>query len=153
MRKAQIFSMDAVFSMVLFIVIFVFLLSLWNLYSTQLQENVVDEEMQLLAFQITNLLVSTDYYDASSTIQIGVVESDRQVSSSQLSSFLSADYNQVKEALSIVPYEYHFQHFGRNGTLIDSSGVAPYNSTRVISITRFANLNNENAQLSFTLWQ
>ncbi len=58
-KKAQVFTTDVVFSIIIFAVIFMFLISIWGLYSQHLLEQQANTEMELLAFQIAEILVSS----------------------------------------------------------------------------------------------
>ncbi len=58
-KRGQVFSMDVGLSAVVFLIALIFLLSLWNIYARQLQETTLREEMELLTFQIMDLLVTT----------------------------------------------------------------------------------------------
>src|SRR3989338_3341372 len=76
-KKGQIFSIDLVVSVVVFIIIFIFLISLWNLYSDRLQENVSSEEMYLVSFQISDILLRTpgtpnNWEASSNAVTIGL---------------------------------------------------------------------------------
>ena len=58
-KKGQLFSIDASLSLIVFILILLFLLVIWNLYSARLEKRVQEEEMQLVAMQALDILTKT----------------------------------------------------------------------------------------------
>jgi hypothetical protein len=159
-KKAQIFSLDAVLSIVGFIVVFVFLLSLWNLYSIRLQENIITEELNLLAFQITDVFTKTAGVpnnwenNPSNTSVIGLISSPGFLDGNKLTAFLNLNYNTTRSLLNIERFEYYFEVKDVDGNSLNATGKKIENSTsNSISITHFMLQQNETRQISFTLWK
>ena len=59
-KKGQIFSVDLAISMVAFIILFIIIIGFWNLYSLRLNERIAVEEANLLAIQITDILINSE---------------------------------------------------------------------------------------------
>ncbi len=159
-RKGYLFSIDAVVSLVLFIIMFVFIISLWNLYSIRLNENVAAEELQLAAFQITDILTKSggvpnnwEKNPANASL-IGLRRSPGSLDNKKVTAFLSLDYNDTKKKFNIERFEYEFAILDRKGKVLDTAGIAPSNTTaQSISITNFMVLDYEPRQIAFTLWR
>ena len=157
-KKGQIFSIDLVVSVVVFIIIFIFLISLWNLYSDRLQENVSSEEMYLVSFQISDILLRTpgtpnNWEAGSNAVTIGLELSPGFLDQNKIDSFLAYDYQEVKEMFNIERFEYNFKIFDVDRNLLGSSGEAPSEAEQVVSINRFALIGNETREILFTLWK
>ena len=159
-QQAQIFSLDLVLSLVGFTIILIFLISSWNIYSARLQENMVGEELQLTAMQMTDILTKSEGQpmqwenNPSNVSLIGLALRPGSLDEDKVNAFVSMDYNQVKKLFNIKRFEYRFMLFGINGTIQNVSGMIPSNSSsQVTSVSRYILLHNETRQLVFTLWK
>ncbi|MBU0456954.1 MAG: hypothetical protein ABH824_02605 [Nanoarchaeota archaeon] len=159
-KQGQLFSLDLVISLVAFIIVIFFVLSLWNLYLTRLGENINSEEMQLLAFQITDMLIKSPgdpnnwQDDPDNVTVIGLHLNPGYLDEDKLNTFLSLDYDQVKENFNIERFEFNFNILDLDGNIINSTGSSVNESaSQAISTNRFVFIGNETRQLSFTLWR
>ena len=62
MRKAQIASIDLFIAITIFLILAAITIYTWNLYNTRFNESLEYEKMQLITFQITDLLVKHPGY-------------------------------------------------------------------------------------------
>lgn len=158
-KRGQLFSLDAIASLVIFISIIIFTMALWNLYSTRLQQNMLSEELQLTAFQVSDILLQTsgvpsNWEDQPEAVQMpGLAETAPHLVSKKIDSFLALDYNAAKKAFNLEAFEYTFTLLDANGNKIKSSGMSA-NATKVpvISLHRWAVVDNETRQIIFSLW-
>ena len=157
--KGQFFSIDLVLSLVVFVIIFVFVLSLWNIYSLRLSEKVNAEEMQLLAFQISDILIDTKgipgnwQQDISQLQVLGLQNYPGSLADDKITAFLALDYDQSKQLFNIERFEYQFRVLDRNGNVLNQKGMAYNTSTKEIaSVKRLVLLDNQTKQVIFTMW-
>ncbi|MBU0469854.1 MAG: hypothetical protein KKA62_05405 [Nanoarchaeota archaeon] len=157
-RKGLVFSTDGVVSIIVFLVVMIFIISLWNLYGNKLQESVALEELELLNFQITDLLMKTSGtptdWESSPTdaLALGLRSNPGMLDDGKLTAFLTMDYNLVKTLLNIERFEFEFVLKDDNGNVLNSSGISPIDTDRAVSSSGFMLLNNETRELIFTLW-
>jgi hypothetical protein len=158
-KKGQIFSTDLVLSIIVFTILFIFVLSLWNLYSIRLHQNTQSDEMQLISLQITDLLTKTQGYPHNwqqgipGNITIGLSSAQGDLSQEKIDAFIALNYTIAKELFNIERFEYKFEIANINGELINSSGIDPNNSIESISIIRHYLQNDNTRKLTFILWR
>ena len=159
-KKAQLFSIDLVISLVLFTVVFIFVLALWNLYSLRLQEKSEFDELQFTALQITDLLLRTPGYpenwlaNPTEVAVLGLAKSDYTIDPLKLSTFLNLEYNFTKKVLNIERWDYQFRMRTKYGVVAAEKGnPPPVSAQRVVSINRFALIGNETRQVQLLLWK
>ena len=158
--KGQFFSIDLVLSLVVFAIIFVFVLSLWNIYSLRLNEKINGEEIELLAFQISDILVDSqgipgNWQQDVSTLQIiGLQQYPGSLQNDKITAFLAFDYAQSKQLFNIERFEYQFRVLDRTGNVLNLKGMAYNTSTKEIaSVKRLVLLDNQTRQIIFTMWK
>lgn len=171
-KKGQLFSIDASFSLIVFILILLFLLVVWNLYSARLEKRVQEEEMQLVAMQALDVLTKTwgvpNNWELKSPVNPDPPTNNPQVLGLQLNpgsldnkkvDALNKYINSTQFArlLNIDRYEYYFRILDSQGQAVMEKGVPPANSTlekpRVISVSSFMNHQGENSEIVLTLRQ
>src|SRR3990167_2132005 len=141
-KKAQVFTTDAVFSIILFVVILIFMLSVWNLYSQKLQEQHINSEIELLALQIADILVSSpgapnnweeivviqnssenaSNLNSTSIVTLGLANQDRKLSLAKTSVFFGFDYLILKELFNVERYDLQVRLMELNGTTLKQVG-------------------------------
>ena len=163
-KKGQLFSTDLSLSAIIFLIVFVLFLSLWNVYSLQLQENTLYEEMGLLAFQTVDVLVSTPgvpnqwesapALNASQIYALGLAEKDRTLSSKKVNKLFALSYDEMKTLLNLERFEVLFALTYMNGSTINQTGISPSNQSRqVISVQRTVLDESGPRRVQFTLWR
>ena len=160
-KKGQLFAIDTMLSLVGFILFFVVLLSLWNILVGRFHENSITEELQIEAFQISDLLLTTSGLPVNweknplNVTSIGLMYNDGELDIEKINAFFSLNYSTTKKRFNIERLEYLAQLKDRQGNAINSTGIAPTNKTTtyVISIARFMRLGNQTVQFQFTLWR
>lgn len=159
-KKGQIFSTDLIISVVAFMVIFIFIFSLWGIYSTRLNENMASEELQLLTFQIIDILMKSRgepnnwEINPSGAKVIGLRLNPGSIDKDKLNAFLSLEYNQTKGIFNIGRFDYNFKVLDINGSLINNIGLSLNQSdSQVVSVNRFVMVENETKEIRFALWR
>jgi len=158
MRKAQIASIDLFIAITIFLFLALITIYTWNLYNTRLGESLEYEKMQLIAFQITDLLVKNPGHPSGweeSPANVGVIglaQDDRVLSQSKITAFANLDYDTSKERFNIEPYDYKFKIKDLSNNVIQESGQAFIGDTSIV-VERYVLLNNEKTIMEFTLWK
>ena len=155
-RQGQLVSLDLVLSMAAFFLVCLFLFSLWNLYLNRLQENMQTEEVELLAFQISNMLMGSPgvpfnweknpamVQTPGLAVERGIVDADK------IDAFFNISYNETKRLWNIERYEFQFKMLNEQGTLMQSRGPELNHST-VIALSRWALVDGQAYQFMFAL--
>ena len=159
-KKGQLFSIDAIAALVIFLVIFVFLISLWNLYSIKLNQNVASEELHLLAFQTTDLLLKTkgmpeNWELAEGNISvIGLNAYPGVLNKNKVDVFLAMDYDLAKTYFNLERFEFSFKILNLNDNVIDSLGLdSDEEAEEIVSVVSFVELEGVVRKIEFTLWR
>jgi len=158
MRKAQIASVDLFIAITVFLVLVAATIYTWNLYTTRLNENLEYEKMQLIAFQITDLLVKNPGSPSgweetpNSAGVIGLAQDDRVLSQDKITAFVNLDYDLSKEKFNIELYDYKFRIKDRSNNVLQESGQ-DFTGDIAIAVERYVLLNDEKTIMEFMLWK
>lgn len=156
-KRGQVTSLDLVISMFVFLVILIFVISLWSLFSSRLSENVANEELQLVAFQVSDILMKSrgipDNWedDPNSTIIFGLRDNYRYLDENKITAFTSLDYNLIKQRFNIERFDFLIEFI--DGDEVEySSGLSPEDAEHIIAVTRYAIVGIDIYEIVFTLW-
>lgn len=158
MRKAQIASVDLFIAITVFLFLLAATIYTWNLYTTRLNESLEYEKMQLITFQITDLLVKspghpTGWEEAPNNAGvIGLAQDDRVLSQDKITAFVNLDYDFSKEKFNIELYDYKFKIKDLSNNVLQESGQ-DFDGDTAIVIERYVLLNDEKTIMEFTLWK
>ena len=157
MRKAQIASVDLFIAITVFLILAAATIYTWNLYNTRLTENLEYEKMQLIAFQITDLLVKnpghpSGWEETSNAGVIGLAQDDRVLSQDKVTAFVNLDYNTSRELFNIELYDYKFRMKDLSNNVLQESGQEFTGDTSIV-IERYVLFNNEKTIMEFTIWK
>ncbi|MBU4501733.1 MAG: hypothetical protein KKA79_04020 [Nanoarchaeota archaeon] len=158
MRKAQLASVDLFIAITVFLILITATIYTWNLYNIRFNENLEYEKMELVAFQITDLLVKnpghpTGWEENSLNVGvIGLAQDDRILSQDKITAFVNFDYNTTKEKFKIMSYDYKFRVKDLSDNVLQESGLDFTGDTSIV-LERYVLLNNEKAIMEFTLWE
>ena len=106
-KKSQLFSLDLVVSLVVFLAMVVFLITVWNVSSLRLEEKRGSQELELLAFSISDLLVESkgipeNWEDAPANLEVpGLKLQTGMLDADKVAAFQALDYVQTKKVLNI----------------------------------------------------
>ena len=140
-NKGQAVSFDLFFAIVVFVILITAIVIAWNVYVVRLNEGIEYNDMQVVSFQATDFLVKNLLADF-----------DRNLSSKNVDSFAGLSYDETRDLLGIMNYDYHMVIMDVNGTNLVSKGVSA-NGENVISLKRYVIYENEKAILQFKLWK
>lgn len=155
MKKAQIAMTDLLLALILFTILFLGLIFFWTFYQSKFVDNFARDEMELLAFQISDALIRTPGYPSNweSNVNLtqspGLSSSERVLSSAKIAAFSNFTYNQTKTFFNIERFEYYIL-IKQNNTVIYETNVTP--TGRIVSIRRNVYYENQDTTLDFALW-
>ncbi|MBS3165598.1 hypothetical protein J4444_00605 [Candidatus Woesearchaeota archaeon] len=129
----------------------------------QLLDNVEREEMELLAFQVTDIFVNTpgapnnweEGADASNNIMsLGITTKDRELSPSKVQRMFALNYTELKKTLNLERYNLYLTLRHSNRTIINQTGFIPTNiSTQQVSVRRLVMDGAEPREVGLILWK
>ena len=158
--KGQIFSIDATVSLMSFVMIFMVVLAVYNLYATRLNDGVLSNELQLNAFLMSNSLINTKgepinwHHDVNNTTIMGLAKHSGIGDQEKIDVFMNMDYNLSKQIFNIEKFEYYFRVFDENGELLNKSGERIGNeSIEAVSVNRFVLIDNQTRQLQLLFYR
>lgn len=156
-RNGQLFSVDLALSLVAFLVLFIVIMGFWNLYSLRLNQDIAVEETNLLAIQITDILVDSPGVPADWEEQVqnaevlGLSRSRGRLDPGKVSALTNISEQKLKQLFNIERFAYRLQLTDRNGTILLSRGFAsPPPGQEIVSVQRVVLLQNETTYV--TLW-
>ena len=113
-RKGQIFSLDFLSAVFIFMLVFGVLLLSWNSVLDDSAKDSERKDMELFASRIANFMVSSgghpsNWHESPANVtSIGIVSTDRVVDQDKLMAFVSMDYDLAREKLVISNYNFKF---------------------------------------------
>jgi len=159
-KRGQVFSVDLVVTVIAFIIIFVFLISFWNLNVLRFSERKYSDELQLLSFQTTDILIKSpgvpnNWEDNSNNISvIGLGLSLGYLDANKVNTFLGLDYDLTKEKFNIERFDYRFELLSIDGEVLNTSGANLSNNLlENIAVSRIVMIGNETRLIQFNLWR
>ncbi|RLG19248.1 hypothetical protein DRN67_03235 [Candidatus Micrarchaeota archaeon] len=127
MKRAQIFSSDFIFSVVLFTIVLLILFPIWNNITYQTQEAEARKEMQISTIAIADLLTrstgSPADWNASTVKSIGLANSAHELNTTKFLRLKQIEHEDAKDLLGIPTYNISINITQRNGYLA-TSGIA-----------------------------
>jgi len=121
---------------------------------------VASEELELLAFQITNTLTKSwglpDTWELSpgNVSVIGLGHNPGSLDTDKLNTFLSLNYNQTRTIFNIERFEYEFKVLDLDRTVLNTTGIPPSTTAaQSVSVSRFVLVKDEPRHIIFTLWR
>lgn len=140
-RTGQAISLDLFFAIAIFAILMTVIIVVWNIYTVRLNEGIEYNEMQIVSFQVTDFLVKNV-----------LVDFDRNFSNSKVNSFFNLSYDETRDMLNIMNYDYYLAIMDVNGTSLVDKGVSA-SGEKIISLRRYVLYQNEKAILLFKLWK
>lgn len=131
--KAQVFSADAVFSLMIFFAAMSIAIFLW-IYLP------VPDATRDRAENVADYLVMQ---------RLGI---ENRLDSSFIDNFSAEPYGDMKRELG-VPDDFYFNITSMSSSLIRNGGLAPQNANYVVNIRRIASLNGNYVYLDTILWK
>ncbi|MBU0629264.1 MAG: hypothetical protein KKC75_08820 [Nanoarchaeota archaeon] len=156
-KKSQIATIDLFIALFVATALVLALIFTWNRYSEVLNDDSQYRELQIVAFQTSDLLVkfqgepSNWEQNPDSVDTIGLASSDRNISAAKLNSFLNLPYNITSQSLGLETLNFYLQLNHINGTQLADYGRTPKNT--IVRIQRFVSYQDEKAIMEIALWK
>ncbi len=150
-KKSQIFTIDLMAAMFIFIVLLTAVMLMWNRYVAIADNQVEYDEAQIMAYQISDILIKSQgrpsnwEENSSKALIIGLASSDRTLSSAKINAFLNMSYNDSKKILGIPYYDFSFQVKNLLGDNLTSFYGETIEEDFTISLKRYIFYENEKA--------
>jgi len=166
--KAQIFSLDAVIAIGMFILILLSTALIWNYSREKIAIEETRNDMEIIARNALSVLIETtgkpsnwtDYtFNPTNIYSLGIADEFLVLSQTKINSLSLADYSTTKTILGILGpnYEFRLNIDVWNGTAYASNytiGLLPDSTaSEVVNIERFALLDNIWAKANIKLWK
>jgi len=154
--KGQIWSLDFITSIVIFLAVLIPLFFVWSYVNMQNQSQILFNEVESLTLSVSDSLIRTkgspEGWDNASVESIGLASEENILNSTKVSSFLFMGNNEYNRTRAILTggYEFFFNLTDINGTSIGSIGSKPGNRMYV-PIERYCLHNGRIAKLEFAL--
>ena len=157
-KKSQIVMTDLVVAVFIFLFLVLLVFSMWSFQNMRLQDNLNFEDMQVKAFQISNILVKskgtpTDWENNYTTAEmVGLAEQDRILSKVKVTNFTKMPYSNVSTLLKLGKYNTSLNISDLDGNTVTSFGNKT-SGKNVVEIKRFVRYNDQTNILSLRIWE
>jgi len=168
-KKGQTSMIDMLIASFLFIGLVTLIMVTWTNYNNRLNERLVYDQIQIKAFQVSDLLVKspgspTNWEENISSLKvIGLADTDRILSRNKINAFANNLTNEtIKKTLNLEDYNFYFllndTTFGIPPVKIYETGSKPNStSTIAVNIRRYVILETGIfgmvREVQFILWQ
>ncbi|MBU0953120.1 MAG: hypothetical protein KKA90_01710 [Nanoarchaeota archaeon] len=161
--RGQIWSLDAIASILIFVSAFLLLAFAWNNAQVQLMERQTQLHLESRVIGISDSLLRTPGlpldWNAGNVQSIGIIKEENVINQTLLIRFLDLPETIAKATFGISDAAYFFQLFDINGSIryvndqLAVSGTAPHqNATLIVPVVRFVLLDGDPVKLFLTLW-
>ena len=154
--KGQVWSLDFVTSLVVFLVVLIPLFFIWSYVNMQNQQQILFYEVETLTLSISDMLIRTEGlpegWDTSDVNQIGLSSEENVLNTTKVSYFLTmgnSEYNRTRAILT-GSYDFFFNLTDLNGTSHGIIGNKPQDRM-TIPIERYCLYNERIAKLEFAI--
>ena len=170
-HKAQVAITDLIIALVIFLILLAVVLGTWNIYTTRYAEEMSYRNLELTAFQATQLLVSQqgmptawenlDLEQPAELAQlqvIGIASSPMVFDPDKVNAvFLDLDTITIAERLNIERYNFYLELTNLDNVELiegkgDDPGLAPDTVHELVKLRRIVRYNNAPAYFYFSLW-
>ncbi len=152
--KGQIWSLDFISSLTIFLLVLSSLFMAWNFLSVQAQEQNALERIELLGLEVSDSILRTpgipENWNSSNVEVIGLAYSDNIIDPDKLSNLNSTPYDQTR-ILMTMGYDFYLKIEDLNGTVYLEKGSINQDRT-VVPVERYANYNDRIVKLRLVLW-
>ncbi len=154
--KSQIWSLDFVTSIMIFLIVLIPLFFIWSYVNTQNQQQIIFDEVETLTMSISDSLIRTkgfpEGWDNSSVTIIGLASEENILNATKVSYFLTMGNNEYNRTRTILTggYDFFFNLTDINGTTHGTIGNKPANRMTV-PIERYCLHHERIAKLEFAL--
>lgn len=151
--KGQVAITDMFIALFIFVILIVFIASIWNQYNLKLDDTIVYEDMITKTFQISDVLIKSPGYpkiwNSTNVEVIGLAENDRMLSNEKVGNLTNMTIDKIKENFHLGPYKFNFTLKTVNGNEIASKGE-PLDGL-IVNIKRYVIYEDEEAVMELAL--
>ncbi len=155
-RKGQIWSLDFVTSIVVFMVAFIPLFFIWTYVNTQSQQQILFDQVETLTLSISDSLIRTkgfpEGWNTSNVNLMGLASEENVLNSTKVSYFFAmgnSEYNRTKAILT-GGYDFFFNLTDINGTEHGTIGNKQQNRM-MVPVERYCLYNERITKLELAL--
>ncbi len=155
-RKAQVWSLDFIVSVVIFLVILIPLLFTWDYINAKNREQILFDDAEGIALSVSDALLRTrgvpEGWNGASVSVLGLAERENVLNATKIAYLLSmatSDYNRTRAILS-GGYDFFLNITDLNGTSLGIAGSKP-EGRMVIPVERYCIYNERIAKLEFAV--
>jgi hypothetical protein len=154
--KGQVWSLDFITSVVIFLVVLIPLFSIWSYVNIQNQQQILFDEVETFTLSISDALIRTkgfpEGWNNSSVTIIGLALEENVLNTTKVSYFLDMGNNEYNRTRAILAggYDFFFNLTDVNGTSLGTIGNKPVDRMTV-PIERYCLYNERIAKLEFAL--
>lgn len=167
-KKGQVFGSDFIMSAVLFIIILLASIELWNIVAAKYSGNGPNELMQKKAYSITDALIKTEGFPKNWTNEtvkiIGISEETPQIiDRTKLSSMRYISYPNMKLLWGISDYNSYIAFMNSTGDTMALDGILleygqkPVNQKDLVPLKRLVLINDsgtlKRSVMTFIIWR
>ncbi|MCK4335830.1 MAG: hypothetical protein KAW40_03860 [Candidatus Aenigmarchaeota archaeon] len=154
--KGQVWSLDFITSVLVFLVVLIPLFFVWNYVNIQNQQQILFDEVETLTLSISDSLIRTkglpEDWNTSDVSSIGLSSEENVLNVTKVSYFLTmgnSEYNRTRAILT-GGYDFFFNLTDINGTAHGTIGNKPQDRM-TIPIERYCLYNERIAKLEFAM--
>lgn len=155
-KKAQVWSLDFIVSLMIFMAALIPLFFAWNYVNMQNQQQIMFGEAENQALQVTDALVRTrglpEGWDQTSVNVIGLASEENVLNATKVSYLLSmggSDYERTR-AIMTGGYDFFLNITDINGTVHGTIGTKPEGSA-IIPVERYCICNGRITKIEFAI--
>ncbi len=157
-RKAQLFTIDLILGIFIFLLTVVAMFSMWDLYLGRFKKDVIYDENFIKALHITDNFVKTPGYPINWNSQnvevIGLATENRNLLVDKVKNLTSMSIDEAKKILNIENQNFYFAIVLLNGSVIEKLGKKELTTHKnKIKIRRPVIYDGKEAMLEFELWE
>jgi len=159
-RKAQLWSLDFVMSLLIFMSALLAVMFAWNYIGTNAAETRQLKELQLKALTLSDSLIRTgglpDDWDEGDVVVIGLAQEENVLNATKVDSFInlsSSDHSRARGLLDMGLYDFLFEITEMNGTVFRNTSVPIGADAEVIvPVERYCLLEDRIVKARLTIW-
>jgi hypothetical protein len=162
MKKAQIWSLDFVISVVIFMIVVIALIFSLNYTSVQTTEHISINQMGKTALFISDSIIRSkgipEDWNTSNVKIVGLAEKENVLNETKVRYFLNLSEQKIKETLGIESYNFYVELKDIAGQTVQINGDPaikgsyPSNANFVVPVERTVLFNEKISKFIFILW-
>jgi uncharacterized membrane protein len=159
-KKAQVWSLDLTFSLIIFMTALFAVVFAWNYISATTLETEEMQKLQLKALTLSDSMIRTPgiplNWNESTVEVIGLAQEENVLNITKVQCFVNmsvTDYDRLKGLLDIGFYDLYLEVVDLNGTVYKNT-TTPIDpaSPLVVPIERYAMYNDRIVKVKFVIW-